>query len=394
MDILNKIVSSEWFERSWTFQEGWLSKQTLFMFDDYLIDGRYIAGLWALNQSSYTDVGKYNSRNEFNKGTKKIATPVGWTYYRDGYTENDKVEMTLNQALKAIKNRKRFFPIDGIYSILGLLPYGEHVRIDYDSTPQMALEDVMRTALTIGVKKGNKFLENMTKGITMEDIPEEDKEEMEKFLEGISETVSSRTETREYFIEPLSWHGVSNTTPELCWMPYIDKTGSTSVEGGIDIRRTKRNTGDTDIDFTENGIMISSLLTANYIIQEIKSDLHKLEGGFEIDSGLYQKEVVVKLSDRKEGEIISLNLLGAQNTLNSAEIGNYLVVFDKEEFSSPKPFALLVKKVNEEVHVYHRLGLVELSKELKTGSVHGKTKILIGNLPINQLQTHIEIPPK
>jgi len=47
------------------------------MFDDKLIDGRYIAGIWALNQSSYTDVGKYNSRSEFNKGTKKIATPVG-----------------------------------------------------------------------------------------------------------------------------------------------------------------------------------------------------------------------------------------------------------------------------------------------------------------------------
>ncbi|CAG8692115.1 9502_t:CDS:2, partial [Ambispora gerdemannii] len=55
------------------------------------------------NQASYTDVGKYNSR----------------------------MEMTLNQALKAIKSRGRSIPVDGIYSILGLLPYGEWVVPKY-----------------------------------------------------------------------------------------------------------------------------------------------------------------------------------------------------------------------------------------------------------------------
>ena len=47
------------------------------MFDDKLIDGRAMAGTWALNQLGYFEGGKYNSRGEFNKGTKKIATPVG-----------------------------------------------------------------------------------------------------------------------------------------------------------------------------------------------------------------------------------------------------------------------------------------------------------------------------
>ena len=47
------------------------------MFDDKLIDGRAMAGTWALNQLGYASEGRYNSRAEFNKGTKKIATPVG-----------------------------------------------------------------------------------------------------------------------------------------------------------------------------------------------------------------------------------------------------------------------------------------------------------------------------
>jgi hypothetical protein len=41
------------------------------MFDDKLIDGRAI-------ELPYANEGKYNNRSEYlNKGTKKIATPVG-----------------------------------------------------------------------------------------------------------------------------------------------------------------------------------------------------------------------------------------------------------------------------------------------------------------------------
>jgi len=36
-----------------------------------------MAGTWALNQLGYVGEGKYNSRREFDKGSKKIATPVG-----------------------------------------------------------------------------------------------------------------------------------------------------------------------------------------------------------------------------------------------------------------------------------------------------------------------------
>jgi hypothetical protein len=46
------------------------------MFDDILVDGRAMAGTWALNQLKYVGIG-YDSRSEFDRGTKKIATPVG-----------------------------------------------------------------------------------------------------------------------------------------------------------------------------------------------------------------------------------------------------------------------------------------------------------------------------
>jgi len=41
------------------------------------------------------------------------------------------VDLSLGQVLKEIKNRGRGAPVDGIYSILGLLPYGSEVKVDY-----------------------------------------------------------------------------------------------------------------------------------------------------------------------------------------------------------------------------------------------------------------------
>jgi hypothetical protein len=58
--------------------------------------------------------------------------------------------MTLGQALKAIKNRGRGMPVDGIYSILGLLSYGEQVKVDYKITPENALTEVMKIAVKNG----------------------------------------------------------------------------------------------------------------------------------------------------------------------------------------------------------------------------------------------------
>ena len=58
--------------------------------------------------------------------------------------------------------------VDGIYSIIGLLTYGERIRVDYGKDP----ESVLREVMLVAVKNG--------------------------------------------YGEPLSWHGVSSRTPGLC----------------------------------------------------------------------------------------------------------------------------------------------------------------------------------
>ncbi|WNE41936.1 MAG: hypothetical protein AD073_000271 [Mycoplasmataceae bacterium] len=39
--LIKITAKSDWFTRNWTFQEGLLSEQNIFMFDDYLVDGRF-----------------------------------------------------------------------------------------------------------------------------------------------------------------------------------------------------------------------------------------------------------------------------------------------------------------------------------------------------------------
>jgi len=112
-DITKMIISSEWFTRSWTFQEGWLSKQTIFMFDNALIDGREIARQWVINQPSYADYA--NRSSLLSESSQKIATPLGWIYCEKGYNSEDFLLLTLNQVLRGVKERKRTLPVDGIY---------------------------------------------------------------------------------------------------------------------------------------------------------------------------------------------------------------------------------------------------------------------------------------
>ncbi|CAG8511262.1 7136_t:CDS:2 [Ambispora gerdemannii] len=66
------------------------------------------------------------------------------------YASEDKVSLSLSQALRAIRNRGRSVAIDGIYSILGLLPYGNQVAINYSIDPKDALHNVMKVATQRG----------------------------------------------------------------------------------------------------------------------------------------------------------------------------------------------------------------------------------------------------
>lgn len=351
LTVLKKVINSEWFQRSWTFQEGWLSKWTIFMFDDILVDGRAMAGTWALNQLSYVDGGKYLSRSEFNRGTKKIATPVGWVYYRHGYdSEKDKVELTLTQSLHAIKYRQRTEPLDGIYSILGLLPYGKEVKVSYSISTEKTLKRVMKVAIKNG------------------------------------------------YAEPLSWLGISNPQPGLCWLPQIDKNGSTSVMGSMGrvnsiLKGIPNSTQPKDVNLislTNQGLEFTWPIPHYLIQKDNPQSIHKLESGFEIEGGLYRQEVIVKPKDMEEE--IKLSLLGTQESLEQAKKGNILVVLYKEHYGTNKLLALLVKDNGE--GIYHRLGLVELvdSAGIKfTTQVTNSHKYTILG---SEYQAQIEIPPK
>ncbi|CAI2167046.1 15864_t:CDS:10 [Funneliformis geosporum] len=234
----------------------------------------------------------------------------------DGYdATTDKVELTLTQALYAIKNRKRTEPLDGIYSILGLLPYGKDVTVDYstNNTSEKALVEVMKVAIANG------------------------------------------------YAEPLSWHGESNNGEGLCCLPQIDKEGSASVMGSVgkvgSILKDVNGKTYELISFTDQGLEFDALMP-HYTIHQTNQNTHKLESGFEIEGGLFRKEVVVK--PREMEEVINLSLLGTKETLDLVQEGNLLVVLHKELFGTNKLFALLVKETNQ-TNTYHRLGLVELA---------------------------------
>lgn len=387
MDILRKIVNSEWFTRSWTFQEGWLSKHTIFMFDDKLVDGWEIAGTWALNQLGYANEGRYNSRSEFDRGTKKIATPVGWTYHRDGYSEEDKVEMTLNQALKEIKNRGRSNPADGIYSILGLLPYGKQVEVKYK--PRICPECPNQAE----IEEGCQHEEKNKKWATYT------KEDLEEILYN-----TTKTAVENRYIEPLAWYGEENGL-----IPRIFENGSTNIKGGI--RIVYDDIEDyPSLDWEEKKRI--RLKSTNYLIQKVISSANKWERGFEVEGGLYRMKVKVK-SEKKpfcrvdeepeefekrkksweENELLTtITLLGTKKSLKIIEelvkekplLEIILARPNIENFKSTKAFALLLTKKDgdkdeRERDIYCRLGLVELGNGVEQLEKIGDERIIISD---------------
>jgi len=111
-------------------------------------------------------------------------------------------------------------------------------------------------------------------------------------------------------------------------MPQIDEYGSTNVEGGIEVKNGS-------IDFKEEGIELKGIKC--FFIEKVDSNIHKLEEGFEIEGGLYQKEAGVKEKQFKSKyldstiDTIEVPLIGTQATLDLAGKGKILVVFKKKE---------------------------------------------------------------
>jgi len=358
-DTLKKIISSKWFTRSWTFQEGWLSKQTVFMFDDELVDGRAVAQAWILNQPVYTKFARYNSLEEASKAVKKIATPLGWAYYKNEYDPEDKVDLSLGQVLKEIKNRGRGAPIDGIYSILGLLPYGSEVKVNYK--PRMCL----------GCPE-----ERETKDCKHEDKNKQWPTYSKKDIaEALYEVMKAAI--KNGYGEPFAWHGESNgLMPEV-----INEKGSTDMRGGLilvckcekshgefscsECRQGSQKKHDhdfgcakiKDVTTKENGSVSYGNVEVRGSKHVIKSVVGEIVGieeskGFLIEGGLYKREVEVE----DTGEII---LTGSKETLNSIKKDDLLIILDKDKWESESPFAILATKTydsNDEV--YCRQGIV------------------------------------
>ncbi|CAH1756524.1 15467_t:CDS:10 [Entrophospora sp. SA101] len=269
-----------------------------------------------LHQPSYIDDGKYLSHYEFNR-------------------EKDKVEMTLTQALKEIKNRGRSIPVDGVYSILGLLPYGDQVKPKYkkfgESYSQTELEEALYEVMKVAIEN--------------EELSEQEKKEQQE-------------------------------------------NGSTNIVGSVgkvsSIYRLVTNTGGKDMNLmtlTNQGLNFTRRMPHYTIYQEQSNNTHKKESSFEVEGGLYYREVTVQPPHDTKEEI-KVSLLGTKETLAVAKAGNILVILHKEFFSTNKLFALLVEKTNQ-ADVYRRLGLVELvnSEGIKVSAQIGKfnRKTIIGD---------------
>jgi len=331
LDILKRITCSEWFTRSWTFQEGWLSKWTIFMFDDILVDGRQMAALWVFQQPSHIGINFSKS----DEGTKKVATPIGWVYYKGkdekGYKSADKVSLRLYEALREIKNRGRGNPVDGIYSILGLLPYGDKVKVEYKPRECSKCEG--------GVETKNCNHEEKYKKWATYDI-----KELEDRLFNVMKVA-----LQNGYGELLSWHGLGNG-----WLPKVNGKGSTSIEGGIKIDYVSRN--NEEIFQPDGSLRITG---SEYSIIKVGDTMSRWDQSSSIESGARERKVWI--DGKKEIELLGTReILSSMNKLVKEEKNNIcLLVPNKYQWQGNRPFAIITEI---EGGKHYGLGLVEISE--------------------------------
>jgi len=304
--ILKRIVRSEWFSSPWTFQEGLLSRQMIFLFDDILIDGRVMAQVWTALQWS-------DDYRELNENSRVFATPLGWTY---GYNSEDKVTLKLFEAMNAIKNRKKVIPVDGIYSIIGLLPYGEQIKIKYK--PRICLRCL----------KGEEG-ENCKHSDENKQFPVYAKEELEEILSDVV-----RVAVKNNYAEPLTWFGPRRNKSDLCWIPNLDNNGSIADFIGVvkgELQCMKCESG--NIEFAKSQV---KLVGSQHIIETIWMERLEEEWKFG-DNSLNDYNLQVTTTT---GNCFSLS--GTGNTLSLMKKGDILIIpWKNVEF-----FAILVPEKN------------------------------------------------
>jgi hypothetical protein len=146
--------------------------------------------------------------------------------------------------------------------------------------------------------------------------------------------------------------------------------------------------------YGENGEHIS-FQNNSFQILEVDKDIHKREGGFEIEGGLYERKVLVEGNT----EII---LLGTKETMKLVEKETVLALFTGAGLESNRPLALLVKDSGAELNITgvysifdcHRLGLVELGAGVEKLKIKENSDNAVISHQIQEQQSQIEIPPK
>ncbi|CAG8628170.1 6478_t:CDS:2 [Ambispora gerdemannii] len=114
-----------------------------------------MAGTWALNQLRYTGIG-YESRREFDKGTKKIATPVGLLPYGEKVKVSYKGNLCKECKEKETEQKESVVYKYGSTSVEGGGLYERKVEVKQgNETIELTL---LGTKSTMELIKEDKFL--------------------------------------------------------------------------------------------------------------------------------------------------------------------------------------------------------------------------------------------
>ncbi|CAI2176767.1 14945_t:CDS:2, partial [Funneliformis geosporum] len=169
-----------------------------------------------------------------------------------GYNSQDIVSLRLDEALREIKSRGRGIPVDGIYSILGLLPYDLKTEwaTYFKEDAEEALVEVMKAAIKNG------------------------------------------------YGEPLAWFGSGKEK---------QRNGSTKVVGGMHIKYIvpKDKSGNIiiypDEVITNKGIKIHG---SKYTITSCGESIDRVDEKSVVDGGLYRREAEVDIGDSEAFAIL------------------------------------------------------------------------------------------
>lgn len=302
-EIIKIILSSEWADRAWTLQEAHLSSRIIFLFNDYFIDGGFLSLFFYLIKFPKIHYEKCKNIKDL---CKKATTPLGLVYYEQGYNNNDKIYLSLNQAILAVKDRKKTAPLDAIYSIIGLLPYGNKIKVDYNKE----MENVLLEIMMISAKYG--------------------------------------------YGDIISWFGRGSFTYGLSSLPMISND-SIEINGFINIIK---NNNFNDFFSPEKGI---KLRAREYLISEIKiSDfIYSSEIEDSIKGGLWNRKINVIVDEKQ----LELTLSGTFSTMKALSKGRTLIIPIKEEWeylnNDNHFFAILSIKINSsDENLRHRIDLV------------------------------------